>query len=61
MEPDSSLSQSLLTHNTKQAQCMEMQQDVMFLVLLSPLMSNLGIQMLGHIDVNFPKQNYPQV
>ena len=36
MEPNSSLPQSHLTHNAKQAQYMEMQQDIMFLVSLSP-------------------------
>jgi hypothetical protein len=36
MEPNISLMQLPLTHNAKQAQYMEMQQDVMFLVSLSP-------------------------
>jgi len=40
---------------------MAIQQNVMFLVSLSPYLSTLDIQMFGHIDVNCPKQNCPQV
>jgi len=52
MEPNSSLRQLPLTHNAKQAQYMEIQQDVMFLVSLSPYLSTLDIQMFGHIVLN---------
>jgi len=61
MEHNNSLPQSHLTHNAKQEQYMEMQQNVMFLVSLSPQLSQLDIQMFGHIDVNLPKKHYPHM
>jgi hypothetical protein len=61
MEHNNSLLKLPLTHTAKQAQYMEMQQDDTFLVSLSPYLSILDIQMFGHIDVNCPKKNCPQV
>jgi len=61
MEHNNSLPQSHLTHNAKQAQYMEIQQDVMSLVSLSPHLSTLVIQMFAHNDVNLLKKHYPHM
>ena len=40
---------------------MEIQQDVMSLVSLSPHLSTLVIQMFAHNDVNLLKKHYPHM